>query len=43
MDVAESDEVGGDSGSDCEDETVEKLPCSKNLNGATGYLNPNAR
>ena len=41
MDVAEVDEIGV-GGSDCEDETVRRLP-SKNFNGATGYLTPNAR
>ena len=44
MDVAKSDEVvGGGGGSDCEDEMVKRLSCSKNLNKTTGYLTPNAR
>ena len=42
MDVAEVDEVGVGVGGDCEDETARRSP-SKNLNGATGYLTPNAR
>ena len=42
MDVAEVDEVDISGGGDREDETVRKLP-SKNLNGAMGYLTPNAR
>ena len=42
MDVTEVDEVCVDGGDDCEDETVKRSP-SKNLNGATGYLTPNAR
>ena len=41
MDVAEVDEIGVSGGGDREDETVGKSP--KNLNGATGYLTPNAR
>ena len=41
-DVAEVDEVGLDSGGDCKDETVGKSQ-SKNSNGATDYLIPNAR
>ena len=43
MHMAKSDEVGGGGGGDCEDETVEKSPCSKNSNGAIGYLIPDAR
>ena len=42
IDVAEVDEVGVGGGGDCEDETVGRSP-SKNLNGATGYLTPDAR
>ena len=42
MDVAEVDEFGVGSGSDHEDEMVGRS-LSKNLNGATGYLIPNAR
>ena len=41
VDMAEDAEVGVD-GSDCEDKTVGRSP-SKNSNGATGYLTPNAR
>ena len=41
MDVAEVDEVGVGGGGDREDETVGRSP-SKNSNGATGYLNPDA-
>ena len=40
MDMAEDDKVGIGSG-DCKDETIERLP-SKNLNGATNYLTPEA-
>ena len=43
MDVAESDEIGGGSGSDCEDGTAKRSSRSKNLNKATGYLTPDAR
>ena len=43
IDVVESDEVGGGSGGNCEDGTDKRSPRSKNLNGATGYLTPNAR
>ena len=42
IDVAESDEVGGDSGGDREDGTVERSPHSKKLNKATDYLTFNA-
>ena len=42
MDVAEVDEVGVGGGGDHKDETVERSQ-SKNSNGATGYLSPNAR
>ena len=42
LDVAEVDEVGVGGGGDCEDETVGRSP-SKNSNGATGYLTPDAR
>ena len=42
MDVAEVDEVGVNSGGDCEDKTVERS-ASKNLNRATSYLTLNAR
>ena len=42
MDMAEVDEVGVGDGGDPEDETVGKSS-SKNSNGATGYLTPNAR
>ena len=42
LDVAEVDEVGVGGSGDCEDETVGRLP-SKNSNGATGYLTPDAR
>ena len=39
---AEVDSIGG--GGDCEDETVKRSPLtSKNSNGATGYLSPNAQ
>ena len=38
---AEFGRVG--SGGDCEDETVERSPRSKNSTGATGYLTPEAR
>ena len=41
--MAESDEVGSGSNGNCEDGTVERPPCSKNLNRATGYLTPDAR
>ena len=43
MEMAKSNEVGGDSGGDREDKTVKRSPCSKNLNGATDYLTPDAR
>ena len=41
--IAEDSEVGSiGGGSDCEDETVERLLLtSKNLNGAIGYLTSN--
>ena len=42
MDMAEIDEVGIGGGADCEDKTVGRSP-SKNSNGATDYLIPNAR
>ena len=42
IDVAEVDKVGIGSGSDWEDKTVWRS-LSKNLNGATGYLTPDAR
>ena len=42
MDVAKVDEVGIDGRGDCEDETVRKS-LSKNLNGAIGYLTPDAK
>ena len=42
MDVAEVDKVGIGGGGYYEDKTVGRLP-SKNLNGATGYLTPDAR
>ena len=42
MDVAEVNKVGVGDGGDCEDETVRRS-LSKNLNGATGYLTPDAR
>ena len=42
MDVAEVDEIGVSGGGDYEDGTVGRSP-SKNLNGATGYLTPDAR
>ena len=39
---AEVDSIGG--GGDREDETVERSPLtSKNSNGATGYLTPDAK
>ena len=42
--MAEDAEVGGVGGGDCEDETVERSPLtSKNSNGATGYLTPDAK
>ena len=43
--MAEDGEVGSIGGSgDSEDETVKRsLFISKNLNGATGYLTPNAK
>ena len=44
MDVAESDEfgiVGGDN--NCDDKTVKKSPCFKNLNKTTDYLTSNAK
>ena len=41
--MAENAEVGS-IGGDCEDETVKRSPLtSKNLNGATGYLTPDAK
>ena len=43
MDVADSDAVNSGGGGDCKDETVEKLLCTKNLNGVISYLTPNAR
>ena len=43
MDMAKSNEVSIiSSGSDCEDKTIKRL-LSKNMNGATGYLTPNAK
>ena len=42
VNVAEDAEVGV-SDADCKDETNKKLPCSKNSNGATSYLIPNAK
>ena len=42
LDVAEVDEVGVGGGGDRKDETVGRSP-SKNSNGATGYLTPDAR
>ena len=42
IDMTEVDEVGIDSIGSGEDETVRRSP-SKNLNGATGYLTPDAR
>ena len=42
--VAEDAEVDSISGGDCKNEMVERSPLtSKNLNGATGYLTPNAK
>ena len=41
--MAESDEVDGGGGGDCENKTVKWSPRSKNSNRATGYLNPDAR
>ena len=42
--LAEDAEVGSISGADCKDETVERSPLTfKNLNGATGYLTPDAK
>ena len=41
--MAESDEVGDGSGGDRKNGTIERSLRSKNLNGATGYLTPNAR
>ena len=42
--MAENTEVDSVGGSDCKDETVERLPLtSKNSNRATGYLTPKAR
>ena len=43
MDVAESDEVGGGDGGDCEDRMVKRSPRTKNLNGAIDYLNSDAK
>ena len=44
MDVAKNNELGdGVSGGDCEDGTVKRLSCSKNLNWATNYLTPDTR
>ena len=43
IDVTESDKVDDSGGGHREDGTVERSPCSKNLNGATGYLIPDAR
>ena len=43
LEIIEADKVGiGIKNGDCKDKMVEKSP-SKNLNGITGYLNPNAR
>ena len=42
LDIAEVDGVGIGNGGDCENETVERSS-SKNLNGAIGYLTPDAR
>ena len=42
IDVAGVDEVGVGGEGDHEDKTV-KISASKNLNGATGYLTPDAR
>ena len=41
--VAESDKLCGSGGSDCENRTVEKSICSKDLNEATDYLTPDTR
>ena len=42
--VAEDTEIGSIGSGDCEDETVKRSPLtSKNSNGATGYLIPNAK
>ena len=43
IDVVESDEVSGGDGGDYKDGTVKRLLCTGNLNGATGYLTPDAR
>ena len=43
MDVVESDEVGGSNSGNHKDRMVKRSPCSKNSNGATGYLIPNNR
>ena len=43
MDVAENNKAGDGGASDCEDRTVKRSLRSKNSNGATGYLTPNAR
>ena len=43
IDVAESDKVGGGDGGDCKDGIGKRSPCSKNSNGATSYLTPDAR
>ena len=42
MDVAKYDKVDIGGSGDCKDKTVGRSP-SKNLNGAMGYLTPNAR
>ena len=43
MDVAKSDEFGDGSGGDCKDGMVKRSSYSKNLNGVTAYLTPNAK
>ena len=43
MDVAKSDEVGSGGGGDCEDETIKRSSCSKNLNEAMDYLISHAK
>ena len=40
--MAENDEVGVGSDGDREDKTGKRLPHSKNLDRAKGYLTPNA-
>ena len=40
INMAKNNEVGGSDSSDCEDKMVERSPCSKNSNRATGYLTP---